>query len=96
MDFGGMEIGGVGVIVLVIGIVEAAKEFGVTGLWSRALAMILGLGLVGLASAMGRGVVPAEAMVWIEIVVVGLGGALAAMGLYDLARRGLAGRDGTG
>lgn len=87
VDFGAFVIGGVSVIALVIGWVEAAKRLGVTGTWSEVLALALGFLLVGLASAIEQGVIPAEAVRYIEVVVVGLGGALAATGIYDLVGR---------
>lgn len=80
-------IGGIEIAVLIIGIVEAAKAFGVSGLGSQALALVLGFLFVGLAAAIGEGLVPAQYVVWIELVVKSLAGALAAMGYYDLAKR---------
>lgn len=89
MDFDAVVIGGVGVIVLIMGIVEACKTFGVTGKASRALAAGLGFLLIGIASAIQAGKVPAEVVPYIEIVVQGLGGAIAAMGLYDFLKKRL-------
>jgi len=94
VDFGGFEIGGLSVLVLVLGIVEACKRFGVTGKASEALAIGLGAFFVGLAKALAAGLLPAWAVVWAEIVVVGLGGGLAATGVYDLVRRAVAGPPG--
>ncbi len=85
--FADLAIGGIGVIVLVLGIVEACKGIGVTGKASQGLALGLGFGFVALASAIEQGLVPAEWVPYIEIGVKGLGGALAATGIYDLGRR---------
>lgn len=87
MDFGGFEIGGVAMIVLVVGIVEAAKRFGVEGRWSEALALALGFGFVGLSAAIGEGLVAEPLLPWIRICVLGLGGSLAATGIYDLLKK---------
>lgn len=87
MDFGAFEIGGVSVLLLVLGIVEAAKQFGLKGRGSKALAIALGVFFVGLTQAMETGLIPEVALPWITMVVIGLGGGLAATGMYDLARR---------
>lgn len=87
MDFGTFEIGEIGVIVLVLGIVEAAKRLGVKGKGSQILALASGAFFVGLSAAIGRDLIPAVVLPWVEIVVVGLGGALAATGVYDLGKR---------
>ena len=86
MDF---AIGGVAVAALIFGIVEAAKEFGIKGKGSRALAAGLGVFFVGLAQAMAQGLIPPEAMIWVELVVTGLAGGLMAMGYYDFAKKRL-------
>lgn len=87
MDFGSFEIGGVGVIVLVLGLTEAAKRLGVTGKGSQVLALCLGAFFVGLSAAIGCDLIPVVALPWIEVGVMGLGGALAATGIYDLGKR---------
>ena len=90
MDFKAFEIGGVSVVILVLGIVEASKRFGLKGWGLQALGFGLGFVLVGLSAAIGADLVPAVAVPWIRIVVYGLGGALAANGLYDLAKKAMA------
>jgi len=87
VDFGSLSIGGVTLLALVIGIVEASKQFGAKGGTCKALALGLGFVFVALASAIERGMVPAGAVPWIEVVVLGLGGGLAATGLYDLGKK---------
>jgi len=84
MDF---SIAGISIALLIVGIVEAAKAFGVTGKGSMALAMGLGVFFVGLAQALTQGVIPPVAAPWVELVVTALAGGLAAMGYYDFARR---------
>lgn len=80
MDF---MIGGISVAILVFGVVEAAKEFGIEGKGSRALAAFLGVFFVGLAQAVTQNLIPPEVLVWVELAVVGIAGGLAAMGYYD-------------
>ena len=74
-------------IVLVLGLVEAAKRWGVTGKASEGLAFALGFFFVALTVAIEQGLIPAGWVAYIEIVVTGLGGALAATGIYDLVRK---------
>lgn len=88
MDF---TIGGVSVALLIFGIVEAAKEFGLTGKASRVLVLLLGIGFVALAQANAQGLLSEDTMEWINLVVTALAGGLAAMGYYDFTKRA---RDG--
>ena len=74
-------------LLLIPGVVETAKQFGVSGKGSLALSLILGMFFLGLAQAIAQGVVPEAALPWIKIAVVGIGGALAASGYYDLFRK---------
>jgi hypothetical protein len=87
VDFSQIAIGGVSMILLVLGWVEAAKKLGLEGKWLTVLALVLGTLLAGLWKALSAGLIPAPAVPWIEVAVVGLGGGLAATGLYDLAKR---------
>lgn len=84
MDF---AIGGIGVAVLILGIVEAAKEFGISGKGSRLLALALGVFFVGLAQAIGLNLIAEHILPWIELVVIALAGGLAAMGYYDFSKK---------
>ena len=63
-------------MILVLGIVQAAKRFGVEGKASEVLALTLGAFFVALAAAITAGMVPEVWVPYIEIVVMGLGGAL--------------------
>ena len=84
MDF---AIAGIGVAALIFGIVEAAKEFGVSGNGNRALALGLGVFFVGLAQVIEQGLIPPEVVVWVELGVTALAGGLAAMGYYDFLKK---------
>lgn len=87
MDFETATIGGVTLFLLILGLVEAAKQFGITGKGSLVLSIVLGAFFLGLFKALEAQLVPAVAIPWIEVVVYGLGGGLAVSGLYDLAKR---------
>ena len=84
MDF---VIGGIVVIPLVFGVVEAAKEFGVTGKASRVLALVLAGLFVGIAQADAQGFLAEDAMALVKLVVGTLAGTLSAMGFYDFSRK---------
>ena len=73
-------LGEYALLLLIPGVVETAKEFGVSGKASLALSLVLGAFFVGLAQALAQGLVP-------EVALVGVGGALAAIGYYDLFRK---------
>ena len=79
-----MVLGPVGVILLVLGLVEAAKQFGVSGKGSFALALGLGFVFAAYLEALAQGFIPPIVQSAVSILVVGIGGGLAATGLYDL------------
>ena len=85
-DFNLFELGGISVIVLVIGIVESAKRFGLSGKACQIVAMVLGAGLIGLAQAIEIGMIPVNLLPLINIVVKGVGGGLAAGGIFDILK----------
>ncbi len=87
MNFMELEIAGISLLLLIPGIVECAKNFGVQGKASLALSIGLGFFFVALARTISSGLVPVEWLAWIEVVVVGLAGSMAASGYYDLVRR---------
>ena len=87
IDFGQLAIGGVNLILLVLGWVEAAKRLGISGQGSFIMALFCGALFAGLWQAMNTGLVPEAALPWIRVVIVGLGGGVAATGIYDLGKK---------
>lgn len=79
-------------VLLIPGIVETSKKFGVAGNWALAEALVLGFVFVALAEAINLGLLPPAAIPWIRVVVMGLGGAVAMAGYYDLFKRWFADR----
>lgn len=84
MDF---MIGGVSVIALVFGLVEFAKRLGLKDWGCQVMAVALGAAFVALAQAMQMSLVPEAWLPWITVFVIGIGGGLAAVGLYDFSKR---------
>ena len=80
-------LGEYALLLLIPGIVETAKKFGLQGNWCLGLSLVLGAAFLSLAQALAQGLVPAVAYPWINVVVVGIGGALVASGYYDLFRK---------
>ena len=80
------SIAGIAIIPLVLGLVQFAKKLGVNGNGSMVLAVVLGFFFSGLMYAGQTGLIPAEALPWVELVVFALAGGLSAAGLYDLGK----------
>lgn len=80
-------IGGVALAPLILGIVEAAKQFGVNGKGSQVLSLALGVFFVGLYQAMSQSLIPEAYVPYITWGVTSVAGGLAAMGLYDFAKK---------
>lgn len=87
MDYASLAIGGVAVIPLIVGLVEFAKRLGLQGEGCTVLSAVLGFVFIALAYSIESGMMPEAAVPWIILFVVGLGGGLAAAGLYDLSKR---------
>ncbi len=80
-------IGVIGVPLLIIGIVEALKEFGVAGKWLRVAALALGVFFTGLAIAVSESFIPVDIQPYVLGAVSSLAGGLDAMGYYSLFKR---------
>ena len=91
-DFTQVAIGGVALVYLLPRLIEFIKTvFGLSGkarVWT--LAGALGFFFAGAAAAISEGLVPDVAMPWINVVMMALGGlvaACAAIGDYELKRK---------
>jgi len=82
-----LAIGGVQLVILVIGIVEALKEFGVQGKTSRVAALVVAFVLAGTGIAISEALIVGQAAVWVELLVKSLAFALAAMGYFDFTTK---------
>ncbi|MBN1814693.1 MAG: hypothetical protein JXA14_22830 [Anaerolineae bacterium] len=91
LDFSSLAIGGVALIPLIIGLIEFSKSVGVSGVWLKVEAFALGVALVGIWAVLELGLMPAVAGPWVTVVIIALGGGVAAaaasMGGYDLVKK---------
>ncbi|HPS39973.1 MAG TPA: hypothetical protein PL124_11205 [Candidatus Cloacimonadota bacterium] len=77
------QISGVSIVLLIVGLVELIKKFGVTGNKLTLISVLIGV-LVGVGFKVYEMYPLAQS--WIELAVVGLAYGLAATGLYDLSK----------
>ncbi len=78
-------INNISIIVLIAGLVEFAKKFGLRGNGCILLSMLLGV-FFGIAYQLQSGV-PATVAGWLETVVFGLALGLTTSGLWDVVTR---------
>ena len=78
-------INGIPLMVIVLGLVEFAKQLGLQGKASLVLSMFLGI-LFGVLYQLSV-TIPADMVGWLSAVVYGLALGLSASGLYDLGKR---------
>ncbi len=83
MDLGHFVLNPATLLVLIFGLVEYAKGFGLHGNGLRVTSMALG---VALAVAYRLGEARPEWAGWIEIAFFGLAAGLAASGMYDFLK----------
>ena len=81
MDF---DLGsGISLLVLIFGLVEFVKKFGLKGNWLTAISMVLGIGLGVFYKASLQFNIVSQVFEW---AVFGLACGLAACGLYDWSK----------
>ena len=83
-----VELNGVSILALILGITEALKQlFDLEGKANIGAALIVAFVLFGVAGAESSGLIPEAAMVWVNLIIYALAGALSAGGYYSLAKR---------
>lgn len=85
MDFSDAVVSGVPLIVLIGGLVEFAKKFGLEGEAATALSGALGL-VFGAAYQISTSGVPMEFAGWLSLVVYGAGMGVVTSGVYDVLK----------
>jgi hypothetical protein len=86
MDYSAFQIAGVSIIALAIGLTQAAKKLGLRGNGAFAFALLTATLTAALYQAIALDLIPSPILPWISVLVFGLGGGLAATGLYDLSQ----------
>ena len=90
----GLSIGPVEAVVLIGGITQFVKAvFTLGGKEAQVLTFVVGFIVTAVAYAFSEGMIPAEAEPYVALAAVALGGAIAAMGYYDLLFKGKGSRD---
>ena len=84
MDFSSAVVDGIPLVIIILGLVEFAKKFGLRGNGCIALSMSLGL-IFGVLYRLQDGL-PADFAGWFAIIIYGLGLGLVTSGLYDVVR----------
>ena len=84
MDFNSLVIGGVPLVVVIFGLVEFAKKFGLKGNWLTVFSMALGL-LLGIGYKISESGVPVGFSNWFGVIIFSLALGLTASGIYDFA-----------
>jgi hypothetical protein len=86
IDLTQLLVGGIPLLVVIFGLVEFSKSFGLQGKWLTAFSMVLGL-VFGAAYKIAEDGVPAVFSAWFVLVVFGLALGLVASGFYDFANK---------
>ena len=86
IDFSQLLVGGIPLLVVIFGLVEFSKSFGLKGNWLTILSMFLGV-LFGFAFQFAKAGIPTGFPGWFEVVVFGLALGLITCGLYDFANK---------
>ena len=84
MDFSNVVVGGIPLLAVIVGVVEFARQMGLSGKALRAMSAAIGLGFgVGYQLSLG---VPSDYAGWFGATVYGVALGVAASGLVDVAR----------
>lgn len=77
-----VAINGIPLILIVFGLVEICKRFGIRGDWLTAASVFLGV-LLYVAYSLTQSGSPASVGGWLAVIVTGLAYGLTASGVYD-------------
>jgi hypothetical protein len=77
-------VGSIPIILVIFGLVEFSKSFGLSGRWLTALSLLIGL-LFGFGFKIYSAGIPVGFGGWFEAVIFGLALGLVASGFYDFA-----------
>jgi hypothetical protein len=88
IDLTQLLVGGIPLLVVIFGLVEFIKSFGLKGNWLTGASLFLGL-VFGFAYKIAEAGVPATFAGWFVMVVFGLALGLITSGFYDFADKRL-------
>ena len=81
-DFNSLLVGGIPLLIVIFGLVEYSKSFGLKGHWLTIFSMLLGIGL-GIAYKISESGLPVGFAAWFIVVIFGLALGLVASGFYS-------------
>jgi hypothetical protein len=83
-DLTKLLVGGIPLLVVIFGLVEFIKAFGVKGYWLTGISMLLGL-VFGFCYKIAESGLPVGFAAWFVVFVFGLALGLITSGFYDFA-----------
>jgi hypothetical protein len=86
IDFTQLLVGGIPLLVVIFGLVEFIKSFGLKGNWLTVISMLLGLAF-GIAYHFAQDGIPAGFSAWFVVIIFGLSLGLIASDFYDFANK---------
>jgi hypothetical protein len=81
LDFSTLLVAGVPLVIVVFGLVEVIKSFGLKGPWLTCLSLLIGL-VLGMAYQVAQSGLPADFAAWFAVAIFGLTLGLVASGFY--------------
>jgi len=81
-DISTLLIGGIPLVVVIFGLVEFAKVFGLAGKWLTLFSLVLGVAF-GVTYKLATAAIPVDFAGWFVVVIFGLALGLVTSGLYD-------------
>ena len=81
-DLTTLLVGGIPLLVIIFGLVEFSKTFGLKGQWLTAFSLFLGL-LLGIAYKLATEAMPTNFAGWFTVIIFGLALGLTTSGFYN-------------
>lgn len=81
LEFSELLVGGIPLIVVIFGLIEFVKSFGLQGKWLTLCSLLLGL-VFGFAYKLAETGVPVDYAAWFSVTIFGLALGLVTSGFY--------------
>jgi hypothetical protein len=85
-DFTQLLVGGIPLLVVIFGLVEFIKSFGLKDRWLTLVSLLLGL-VFGIMYQVAENNVPQSFSAWFTVIIFGLALGLITSGFYDFANK---------